>query len=157
MRVEQYAYCVNELCQSVGLETSIWRQIATSQTAQTKYKLPPYATEWNPPHEILPRTPLQRGLLSYVSLSYLRRSDNSETSYFIFGCNKEFSALGWIKRAIVLLPNKNKHNTAARFRIYYCLTQHTTVITLWHNSYCSMTQQSLVWRNSTWMSPVMSD
>ena len=47
--VEKYAYYVNKLRQNVGLETRIWRQTVTSQTAHTKYKWPPYATEWNPP------------------------------------------------------------------------------------------------------------
>jgi len=49
MRVDEYAYYVNKLRQNVGLETWKWRQIVTSQTAYTKYKWPPYATEWNPP------------------------------------------------------------------------------------------------------------
>jgi len=47
--VEKYAYYVNKLRQNVGLETWIWRQIVTSQTAHTKYKWTPYATEWTPP------------------------------------------------------------------------------------------------------------
>ena len=50
-------YYVNKLTQNVGLETRIWRQIVTSQTAPTKYKWPPYATEWNP-HETFLLTPL---------------------------------------------------------------------------------------------------
>ena len=33
VRAEEYAYCVNKLRQNVGLETWIWRQIVTSQTA----------------------------------------------------------------------------------------------------------------------------
>jgi len=45
-------YYVNKLRQNVGLETWIWRHIVTSQTAHTKYKWPPYATEWNPPMKI---------------------------------------------------------------------------------------------------------
>jgi len=49
VRVEEYAYYVNKLRQNIGLETWIWRKIVTSQTAHTKYKQPPYATEWNPP------------------------------------------------------------------------------------------------------------
>ena len=49
VRVEEYACCVNKLRQNVGSETWIWRQIVTSQTAHTKYKWLPYATEWNPP------------------------------------------------------------------------------------------------------------
>jgi len=32
--------------QNVGLEAYTWRQIVTTQTAHTKYKWPPYATEW---------------------------------------------------------------------------------------------------------------
>jgi len=47
--VEKYAYYVNKLRQNVGLEIWLWRQIVASQTAHTKYKWPPYATEWNPP------------------------------------------------------------------------------------------------------------
>jgi len=43
--VEEYAYYVNKL----RLRTWIWRQIVTSQTAHTKYKWPPSATEWNTP------------------------------------------------------------------------------------------------------------
>jgi len=58
MRVEEYAYCVNNLPQNIGSETWIWRQILTSQTAHTKYKWPPYATEGNHPHENFLRTPL---------------------------------------------------------------------------------------------------
>jgi len=43
VRVEDYAYYfVNKL----RMKTWIWRQIVTSQTAHTKYKWPPYATEW---------------------------------------------------------------------------------------------------------------
>jgi len=34
------------------INTWIWRQIVTSQTANTKYKWLPYATEWNPPMKI---------------------------------------------------------------------------------------------------------
>ena len=41
------------LCQQTSLkrwlETWIWCQNVTSRTAHTKYKWPPYATEWNPP------------------------------------------------------------------------------------------------------------
>ena len=44
VRVEEYAYYVNKL----RLKTWIWLQIVTSQRAHTKYKWPPYATEWNP-------------------------------------------------------------------------------------------------------------
>jgi len=47
VRVEEYAYYVNKLCQNVGLEIWIWRQIVTSQRPHTKYKWPPYATKWN--------------------------------------------------------------------------------------------------------------
>ena len=47
--VEEYAYYVNKLRQKVGFETWIWRQKVTSQTAHTKHKWPPYATEWTPP------------------------------------------------------------------------------------------------------------
>jgi len=47
VRVEEYAYCVNKLRQNVDLERLIWPQIVTSQTAHTKYKWLPYATEWN--------------------------------------------------------------------------------------------------------------
>jgi len=36
--VEEYEYCVNKLSQNVALETWIWRQIVSSQTAHTKYK-----------------------------------------------------------------------------------------------------------------------
>ena len=43
---EKYGYYVNKLRQNVGLETWLWRQIVTSQTAHTKYKWPPFATEW---------------------------------------------------------------------------------------------------------------
>ena len=41
-------HIVNKLRQNVGLETWISRQIVLSQTAHTKYKWPPYATEWTP-------------------------------------------------------------------------------------------------------------
>jgi len=47
--VEEYAYYVNKLRQIVSLETLILRKIVTSETAHTKYKWSPYATEWNPP------------------------------------------------------------------------------------------------------------
>jgi len=43
--VEKYAYYVNNLRQHVGLETWLWRQIVTSQTAHIKYKWTPYATK----------------------------------------------------------------------------------------------------------------
>jgi len=49
VRVEDYAYHVNKLRQNVSLETWLWRQIVTSQTAHTKHKWPPYATDRNPP------------------------------------------------------------------------------------------------------------
>ena len=45
VRVEEYAYYVSKL----HLKTQIWRQAVTSQKAHTKYKWPPYATEWTPP------------------------------------------------------------------------------------------------------------
>jgi len=45
VRVEEYACCVNKLRQNGGVETIIWRQIVTSQTAHTKYKWPLYAIE----------------------------------------------------------------------------------------------------------------
>ena len=48
MCVEEYAYYVNKL----RLKTWIWPQIVTSQTAHTKHKCPPYATEWTPPMKI---------------------------------------------------------------------------------------------------------
>jgi len=48
-RVEEYANYVNKLRQNVGLKTWLWRKIVTSQTANTKYKWPPYATDRNPP------------------------------------------------------------------------------------------------------------
>ena len=44
VHVEEYAYYVNKLRQNVGLETLMWRQIVTSQTAHTKYKWPPHTT-----------------------------------------------------------------------------------------------------------------
>ena len=50
--VEEYAYYFNKLRQNVGLETLIWRQIVKSQTAHTKDKWPPYASEWNLPMKI---------------------------------------------------------------------------------------------------------
>ena len=49
VRVKEYAYYVKKLRQNVGLKIWIWRQIVTSQTAHTKYKWPPHATECNPP------------------------------------------------------------------------------------------------------------
>jgi len=56
--VDECAYYVNELHQNVGLETWIWRQIATSQSAHIKCKWQPYATEWKK-HEYFLRTPLR--------------------------------------------------------------------------------------------------
>ena len=35
-----------------GLETWIWRHIVMSQTEHSKYKRPPYASEWKPPMNI---------------------------------------------------------------------------------------------------------
>jgi len=58
VRVQEYGYYVNQLRWDIGFETWVWRQIVTSQTAHTKYKWPPCATEWNPPMEIFTRTPL---------------------------------------------------------------------------------------------------
>jgi len=49
VRFEKYAYCVNKRRENVGLEIWIWRQIVPSQRAHTKYKWPPYVTEWTPP------------------------------------------------------------------------------------------------------------
>jgi len=49
--VEEYAYC-QQTSSKRCLETWIWRQIVSSQTAHTKYKWPPYATEWNAPMKI---------------------------------------------------------------------------------------------------------
>jgi len=46
--------------ENVGLEKWAWRQIVTSQTAHTKYKWLPYATEWNSNENVL-RTPLSFG------------------------------------------------------------------------------------------------
>ena len=56
--MEKCAYYVNKLRQNVGLETGLWRQFVTSQTAHTKYKWLRYAAEWNPHHEKFLRTPL---------------------------------------------------------------------------------------------------
>ena len=57
--IEKHAYYVNKLRQTAGLKTCLWREIVTSQTAHTKYKWPPYATEWNPPpHENFLCSPL---------------------------------------------------------------------------------------------------
>ena len=59
VHVEEHAYCVNKFRESIGLEPWIWRQIVTSQTGHTKYKWPPYATEWTThPRESFLRTPL---------------------------------------------------------------------------------------------------
>jgi len=58
VRVDKYDSYVNALRQNVGLETWIWRKIVTSQRPHTKWKCPPYATEWIPPHENFLRTPL---------------------------------------------------------------------------------------------------
>jgi len=44
--------------QNVGLKTWKWRQIVTSQTANTKYKWPPYDPEPKHPHENFLRTSL---------------------------------------------------------------------------------------------------
>ena len=49
VRVQEYAYYVNKLRQNVGFETSIWRQIVTSQRLPTTNEWPQYGTEWNPP------------------------------------------------------------------------------------------------------------
>ena len=75
VRVEKYAYYVNQLRQNVGLETGIWRQIVTSQTAHTKYKWPPYATEWKPPHEKFLRTPLAEVYNSFVASRRVAQRD----------------------------------------------------------------------------------
>ena len=48
MRVEEYAYYVNKL----RLKTWKWRRTVTLQKVHTKYKWPPYATEWNPPMKV---------------------------------------------------------------------------------------------------------
>jgi len=45
VRAEEYANCVNKFREKVSLETLIWRQIVTSQTAHTKYKWPLNATD----------------------------------------------------------------------------------------------------------------
>ena len=55
--VEKYLYNVNKLRQNVGLETRIWRQIVTSQTAHRKYKWPQIC-HWMKPHENFLCTPL---------------------------------------------------------------------------------------------------
>ena len=52
-------YYVKKLRQNVGLETWKWRQIVTSQTANTKYKWTPFDPEPKPPHENFLRTPLK--------------------------------------------------------------------------------------------------
>ena len=50
--IVMHTYYVNKLCQNVGFETGTWRQIVTSQRANTKSKWPPYATDRNPPMKI---------------------------------------------------------------------------------------------------------
>ena len=45
--VEKCSYYVNKLRQNVGLEACKWRQIVTSQTAHTKYKMATYDSEPN--------------------------------------------------------------------------------------------------------------
>jgi len=45
-------YYVRKLRQNVGLETWKWPQIVTSQTANTKYKWPPYDPEPKPPMKV---------------------------------------------------------------------------------------------------------
>jgi len=72
--------------QNVGLETG-WRQIGTSQTAHTKYKWLPYATEWTTPHENFLRTPLPEAdkisLLSSIFSSLWRACDKINESLMI--------------------------------------------------------------------------
>ena len=61
-------YYVKKFRQNFGLETCKWRQIVTSQTANTKYKWPPYDPESTPPHENFLRTPLLTALHQFQSV-----------------------------------------------------------------------------------------
>ena len=62
-------YYVNKLRQNVGLETCKWREIVTSQTANTKYKWPSYDPEPTPPHENFLLTPLGEGVIIGMQLN----------------------------------------------------------------------------------------
>jgi len=84
VRVEEYAYYVNKLRQNVGLKTWIWSQIVTSQRAHPKYKWPPYATEWNLPHENFLRAPLScRVVLFRLYCSLFTLTISQKLSLFI--------------------------------------------------------------------------
>ena len=79
--VEEYAYYVNKL----RWKTWIRRQIVTSQTAHTKYKLPPSATEWNPPWKF---STYATGFCDYFCSGY---RDSSEESNMFMNWNNLFS------------------------------------------------------------------
>ena len=51
----------------------------TSQTARTKYKWPPYATEWTLPHENFLRTPLVIDMSNMYSTSVITGNNTPET------------------------------------------------------------------------------
>ena len=74
---------VNKLRQNVGLETWKWRQIVTSQTANTKYKWPPYDPEPKTPHENFLRMPLFLPLKFFVkrALPFYEMQANTRSEY----------------------------------------------------------------------------
>jgi len=97
VRVDGYAYYVKKLRQNFGLETWIWRQIVTSQTAHTKYKWPSYATEWNPPHENFLRTPLNELVVNQLVIT--------DCSFFSLPALTSLDAVNSILFFAVFQPN----------------------------------------------------
>jgi len=104
VRVDEYAYCVNKPRQNAGLETCIWLEIVTSQTAHTKYKWPPYATEWNPPHENFPRTLLQ---MVYGTFGPVGRRAFGGTTHQNYFCSSQTLSHISINSMIIIIPSLN--------------------------------------------------
>jgi len=89
VRVEEYAYYVNKL----RMKTRIWRQTVKSQKAHTKYKWPPYATEWNPPwiFSAYAAGLCRSNILSkiYVQFSWLKECDVTQEANTVIAAHVE--------------------------------------------------------------------
>ena len=111
MDVEKYAYYVNKRRQKVGLETWIWRQIVTSQTAHIKHKWPPYVTEWNPPHEKFLRTPLFICSATMLTSKLITEIIGNHSQFYVCAnsCSKFVSSRSWQIMKLHMKPVMQGH------------------------------------------------
>ena len=109
--VEEYAYYVNKL----RLKTWIWRQIVTSQTAQTKYKWPPSATEWTPPWKF---SAYATGCCSCYQ--HLNQSLAAVTEYKLSLCSKFWFTIAYIQHEVQQCEDNSLIQRIDRRKYEFC-------------------------------------